>query len=405
MKTPQLLTAAALLAVTGCALVSAPASAAPATTSASSAFSSSPTIVEVGGRAVDQRTDSSVTLRDIGLRPTFTTLAGGAAQVGSRMVLTDLDSGATICEADVRPDLLATCSPDHDLAYGATSVEARAVDAAYDSTSDPSDELSVAIGLPTPTIAITGYDSATKKVSVAGTAAPEVTSVTLGNVGPASDAPVDPLTGRWHGEIVVKDAAAPITATIGVRDVSSVARTWLPGAELEAPQVSATTAFGTATLRVVGTPGGWATVYDADGRAISGGTFSNGRVDISVPVTDRETRFTVTQQKGQGPESDPAPIVINQGKGEAAPAAPKIGRITARGSRVVVPVSGEPGSVVTVRSLDGKMLAVRALGASGSAQIVATAPAFRSAASAVFTAEQSAAGATSGVTVFTSTTE
>lgn len=384
----KLVATTSLLIVAATALLAAPAHA---------AAGDAPTVVEIGGKAVDQRTMQSLTLRDVGQRPSFTAMARSASQVGSLMTITDLNSGVG-CQATIRADRLASCVPTADIPFGRADIEAH-VTRGDGEASEPNDSLQLNLGMPTPTVRLDSYDPATKTARVSGTA--EAPSVTVSNVTSSQGTTTDPVTREWHATLPIVDPQSAITTTIGADGVLSVGRTWLPEAQLAPPIVTATVSGRSATLHIEGSARGFATIYDATGNVIGGGDFVDGATDATVRIPGGEARYTVTQQTDGGPESDPASVDVHGGLGETTPSSPVIGSVFSASNRLVVPVSGAKGAVVTIRAIDGRPVGVRALGASGTTQVVIAAPAAVGASARVFTAEQTIDGSVSPIAVFT----
>lgn len=406
MLASRFLATTGLLAVTGAALLSNGTAAASASTPR--AASQPPLLVSIGGVAINSNASSVAIPDGSSRRPVFTAVASGTSQVGRTVAIMDLDAGV-VCDAKVQSDLLASCSPDHDMKLGRTDIGTALRDAASGELPDIDESyyIHLSILLPTPTITLDSYDTGTKTATVSGIASIDASGVRVASGGGfLQGASFDPITGAWHATVPVSDPEHPVSAAaLGGNSQSASARVWLPGARLAPPKVTSTVAGSTARLHVTANPRWTAVVKDARGQTVAQATSVYGSVDVVVPIPDHEARYTVSVHGTDGIvgdfETDPTTVVVNEGIGEASSPAPTIGAPVMQGARAAIPVTAEPGSVVTVKDHDGKTVGLKAIGASGTAQIALAVPSTRETRPTVYSAQQGSAGVLSLSTVFT----
>jgi hypothetical protein len=123
----------------------------------------------------------------------------------------------------------------------------------------------------------------------------------------------------------------------------------------------------------VSIPSGTAvTVRDASGRAVAGSTARDGAATAMVPAPRSASDYAV--ESGAGPATELIGRVTLDGSTPGGLERPIVDRSVNTGSRAVAHVTGEPGAVVTVTDADDRVVGVRSLGLSGSADVPVIAP-------------------------------
>lgn len=140
--------------------------------------------------------------------------------------------------------------------------------------------------------------------------------------------------------------------------------------ELVGPSVTVSTAGGVTRLTATAPDLEGATylhVKDLQGHFIAVEPMIGGSASVVLPATANETHYLVSQYNKlvSSPAED---VVVNAGVGSSMPVAPRV-TIEATGARMVATAEGEKGAIVTLRNSSGKVVAVRALNASGVASI------------------------------------
>ena len=138
-----------------------------------------------------------------------------------------------------------------------------------------------------------------------------------------------------------------------------------PGVEVEA------LSGGRTDLELSGEASAVVTVRNASGREVAGTQLVQGAGRITLPTPPNETLLTVTQTVDNA-ESEAADVVLSPGLGSRLPSATTT---TAVRSKVglVLTITGEAGAVVRVSESGGRLVALRAVGAGGRAQVIAPA--------------------------------
>lgn len=140
--------------------------------------------------------------------------------------------------------------------------------------------------------------------------------------------------------------------------------------ELVKPTVTVSTQGGVTRLTATA-PGLKGATYlhvkDVQGHFIAVEPMSDGSASVVLPATANETHYLVSQYNKlvSSPAED---VVVNAGVGSSTPVAPRV-TVEATGARMVATAEGEKGATVTLRNSAGKVVAVRALNASGVASI------------------------------------
>lgn len=205
----------------------------------------------------------------------------------------------------------------------------------------------------------------------------------------------------WTGTFTDVFRGDSITLREGFTAAGSIDIT--TGPALPESKVTTTVKDGLVSGTYIHARSGWTSIETADGHRVASAARSIHLADgsyatqFTLPDTGRTSEFTASASHALNTRNTVS-FTINDGLTSLTVPVPTVGSVEPAGTRALASITGEPGATVTVKDAAGKPVAIKILGASGTAQVIVSASSTRSA--NTFTVTQTAGGATSSATSF-----
>lgn len=331
----------------------------------------------------------------------------GGVQPGGIVTVTDVDTGATVCEA---PNIAPAgdtaeflCTTTTTLPYGETHLTATVRSSDGQLVSDTSKPAGIVHQYRGSVMVVDSYDDATKTAHVSGTSLPgERFVVAAGWMGSLKTTGTVRSDGSWSASLEGYERESTLYFTLpDVQwSVAASAIVHKPGFA-PTPSVCGCTTVNSIATVTFNTEPGLINVYDQDDRKVAASVVAPGKYKgvVTLPVPRGERTYTAELVQGDAVSSRVS-FTLLESEPAAPVEAPSVSRAVIQGASVLTAVSGDIGGVVRVTDESGRAVAVGVVGASGSRQLRFAMPTDR-ADLPVYTVTQVVDGVTSPATRFT----